>query len=383
VRLDDWLEEDSLRGMVDHVSFGDGWGSEFPMDSHSVAWSPLTGELYAVEHASRQVEVLAVVPDTDALKQLTDGWKEQQKGDGSLYWLRDRAARMLPPSLRDAEGADIPSQGRRYRVDLDDGRWWELGWDRPLGTYYAQLYAPGAPGGEDLPLDWKGTAFRELPDVADLEKATGLRVSHEVAVDLAVDKAWFPNEGRPPFLDAAEDFLRGHEPADRPWGADVDTDDGGRHDHPTRREAALLLWQHDLGQREAEVARKERQLASQLDATRGAAAVEPRWSLPPEPVIRLLNAQRQAMKSGLDAVADEFKLDREWARGVVTGEVAEVDLPHIAQVCEGFHCSPYDLWGKEDADTILHAYGPHLWPRMIEPLQQETGVDLGGPGVEL
>ena len=380
MRLEEWMDDDPARGAVDHVRFGDGWGTECPLDSYSVRWSPLTGELYAVDLGGGDVDVLAVIPDIDGLKQATSGWEAQQYAEGGLYWLRARVAAVLPPSLRDAEGAEQPAQGRRYRVDLEDGTWWELGWDRPLSTYYGQHYAPTAAEADDSPLAWKGTAFGELPDVDALARATGLEVPHEMAVDLAVDKAWFPNAGRPPFLDFAEDFVIPGSSTLEP----VSYDDDEFETSLTRREAILELRRRELDQREADIDRRERQLVSQEAALATLAPVEPRWSLPAEPVIRLLHAQQRVTKDGWDDVAQGFGLDAQWVKGVLSGEITEVDLPHIAELCEGVHCSPYDLWGKEDAQTVLHAYGPELWPRLIEPLQDEYGMNLDPPpGVDL
>lgn len=89
-----------------------------------------------------------------------------------------------------------------------------------------------------------------------------------------------------------------------------------------------------------------------------------------------------ALQAGTgDTMADVAKgcgLKADWAADVAAGRITEVDLPHIQEVCEGLHCSPYDLWGKDTAQAILHAYGPELWPRFIEPLEPPP-IELPGP----
>jgi len=60
---------------------------------------------------------------------------------------------------------------------------------------------------------------------------------------------------------------------------------------------------------------------------------------------------------------------------VVAGTVAEVAVDHVAQVCEGLHCTPYDLWGSAGARSIAHAYGPDDWPVDTEPLTAVNGEE--------
>ncbi|MFP5375770.1 MAG: hypothetical protein ACLGIO_03170 [Acidimicrobiia bacterium] len=76
--------------------------------------------------------------------------------------------------------------GARYEVDLPDGSWWELGWDPPLATFYAQLYA-AAPGDEP-PAAWHGTRPAQHPDVDSLEEALGWVVPAEIRSELEADR---------------------------------------------------------------------------------------------------------------------------------------------------------------------------------------------------
>ncbi|MGH9165469.1 MAG: hypothetical protein ACRDZW_08170 [Acidimicrobiales bacterium] len=78
--------------------------------------------------------------------------------------------------------------GARYEIDAEDGSWWELGWDPPLSTFYAQHY-----GGEsDEPALWHGTLPRQHRGVDSLEDALGWVVPGEVRADLEADRAAWP-----------------------------------------------------------------------------------------------------------------------------------------------------------------------------------------------
>lgn len=91
-----------------------------------------------------------------------------------------------PPSATDRMA------GARYEIDLEDGSWWELGWDPPLATFYAQHYG----GGElDEPVEWHGTRPGNHPDVDSLEDALGWVVPGEVRADLEADRAAWPGPG--------------------------------------------------------------------------------------------------------------------------------------------------------------------------------------------
>ena len=560
---------------TDHVWFGGDWRAEADGPTWAVSWAPATGRLSAVDD-SGVVEVLGVFADRRVVDELMAGWPEAQGEEGSLYGLRHRAAEAFhqAPLL----AADPPSRslGTRYRVELDDGRWWELGWDRPLATYYAQLHDP-IPYDPFTPPDllaWRGTSFGELPDVPALEQATGLTLSTDMAADLSADQAAFPAQAHPTLVAVPEAFVEAPAPREfRAWVESdpdrqvehvdlgsawiADSDDvrrlgwvpttgevyaanrqdaveilgiipsrslldaalhgavvrhgveGGLHwaraaireaeeellfgrvggydrDYaawlavePARRvphhdfgdgwtaeesgrvhrvswvpttgelyavelaereegfvevlgvfattaaieetvpnwdsrmpRSGSLYWLRDtigrgiserfdlanhspqalvrrngqLDMREAQLDgrakdldRRERQLASQHQAVATAIPVEPRWTLPAAPVAEILLAIQAGTGDDLPDVARGCGLDPTWAAEIASGQVTEVDVPHVQEVCEGLHCSPYDLWGKDAAQGILHAYGPELWPRLIEPLEPPP-VEL--PGLE-
>lgn len=80
--------------------------------------------------------------------------------------------------------------GARYEVDLPDGSWWELGWDPPLSTFYAQHYAANAGGGEPLAA-WHGTRPHQHPDVDSLEEALGWVIPAAIRAELDADRATF------------------------------------------------------------------------------------------------------------------------------------------------------------------------------------------------
>lgn len=139
------------------------------------------------------------------------------------------------------------------------------------------------------------------------------------------------------------------------------------------REAALDAREHDLDRRELRTGTWE----ASLRQARG--VIEPRWTLPAEPVKLQIDALLVQTKDDLATVARGINVEPEWAAGVMDGTITEVDLDHVQRLCEGLHCTPYDFWNAESGRSIAHAYGPELWPRYIEPLAEPPGPGLGGP----
>ena len=141
-----------------------------------------------------------------------------------------------------------------------------------------------------------------------------------------------------------------------------------------QRAALLHDWEQTLERREAALDAR----AAALDQVEG---VEPAWTLPSAPVAAQLRNLIIDTGDDVATVARGVGVEPEWARAVLTGQIDEVDIPHAQQLCEGLHCSPYDLFGADAARSIAHAYGPELWPRHIEPL--DSAIDLDPPGLDL
>lgn len=120
-------------------------------------------------------------------------------------------------------------------------------------------------------------------------------------------------------------------------------------------------------------------------------APEPRpdlaWSVPADGAAAQLRALVIDTGDDVGTVAKGIGVEPEWARGVLIGEITEVDLDHVQRLCEGLHCTPYDLFGADAGRSIAHAYGPELWPRYIEPLEHPAfdvpGAGAGAPAVGL
>lgn len=85
--------------------------------------------------------------------------------------------------------------GARYEVDLADGSWWELGWDPPLGTFYAQHWAAEADDACEPVVEWHGTRPTQHTEVDSLEEALGWVVPGEVRYELEADQAAWPRPG--------------------------------------------------------------------------------------------------------------------------------------------------------------------------------------------
>lgn len=143
------------------------------------------------------------------------------------------------------------------------------------------------------------------------------------------------------------------------------------------REAALDARERDLDRRDLRAETWE----SSLRASTG--VIEPSWTLPAEPVKAQIETLLVLTHDDLPTVARGINVEPEWAKGVMDGSITEVDLDHVQRLCEGLHCTPYDFWDAESGRSIVHAYGPELWPRYIEPLASPPGPDLGGPELGL
>jgi hypothetical protein len=126
---------------------------------------------------------------------------------------------------------------------------------------------------------------------------------------------------------------------------------------------------HEITERERDLDRLRRRLDAQAAALRTALDVQPSWTLPAGPLVEQIRCVQRGTGDSLELVAKGFGVEDWWADSLIVGKITDVDLEHIQQVCEALHCSPYDLWGVNDARRILHAYGPELWPRFIEPLE--------------
>ncbi len=93
-----------------------------------------------------------------------------------------------------APGADRMA-GARYEVDLDDGSWWELGWDPPLATFYAQHWGAGTDDDAEPVAEWHGTRPGQHRSVASLEDALGWVVPGQLRAELEADRAAFAPTG--------------------------------------------------------------------------------------------------------------------------------------------------------------------------------------------
>jgi hypothetical protein len=152
-----------------------------------------------------------------------------------------------------------------------------------------------------------------------------------------------------------------HEDAPDPGIASHDELDPDRFASQVQR---LALWEQELRQEDRRLADWGAWLQSQTPFT-------PAWSLPAEPVtaaLRTLYRDQYLGGGDIQAFATGFGLDPTETRQLLNGEVDEVDIDKITQLCEALKCSPYEVWEPEVARTILHAYGPERWPRYMEPL---------------
>ncbi len=135
-----------------------------------------------------------------------------------------------------------------------------------------------------------------------------------------------------------------------------------------RQAAALQSRSEDLDARELLLAEREARLDARA-AEPQASASPTVWSLPAAPAARQIHNLMVETGDDLPTVARGIGIDADWAAGVLTGVITDVDIEHVQRLCEGLHCTPYDMFGAKAGRSIAHVYGPELWPRYIEPLE--------------
>jgi hypothetical protein len=281
-------------------------------------------------------------------------------GDRRITTIEELATQMhrtLPPEvIADLEeaaaappGTDLSSDRpmeTRYRIDLGDSTWWELGWDKPLGTFFATRLADDDDLGHKAVED-HGNGLSAIGTVDRLAHIIGRPLPQDIAEELAADAAAHPFTSVPRFMPEADMLVITPDPADG-----------------SARQAELTRW-------EARLRAQEHQLEAWAASLSTQRSVEPAWTLPTAPFVAALRNLQTDMAGDSDlatfatglglgsALVEDLRADR---------LPAQLDIDQISQICEALRCSPYDLWGPDLAQRILHAYGPERWPSHIEPL---------------
>lgn len=69
-----------------------------------------------------------------------------------------------------------------------------VGWDRPLESFFVQVYDKSKAGTDGELIVWKGTSYRELPDIDDVRRIAGRYA--EITADTASTLYGDKDEGR-------------------------------------------------------------------------------------------------------------------------------------------------------------------------------------------
>lgn len=340
-----WVALDPDR-QTDHLDLGRVWIGDAG-DVRRLAWVPETGEVYAVD-AETRAEVLGVIPTRGLVDAALQGGAVRHGVEGGLHWAR--------AAVRAAEEEVL--FGRVGGWDTDYAAWLTREPARRVPHYDFGSRWTGEEGMPPHRVSWVPTTG-ELYEVEMGARGEGLVEPLGVfPTAAAVEEA------------AGGWAARMDEPGSLYWLRDtVGRSVTERFDLARQHPDALARRALELDAREDDLARRERQLLAQQEAVAAMVPGEPRWTLPVAPVSELLIAIQAATGDDMPDVARGCGLDPAWAADVVAGRITDVDVPHVQEVCEGLHCSPFDLWGEDDARGILHAYGPELWPRLIEPLE--------------
>jgi hypothetical protein len=139
-------------------------------------------------------------------------------------------------------------------------------------------------------------------------------------------------------------------------------------DGDTARASALEVRARELADWERRLDQRERQLDKRAAALDDAYGTEPAWTAPAEPIRCQFEWYLHVVGDPPERLAKGLDLEPEWVNGVLGGLITEVDLDHISRLCESLHCNPYDLWGSHVGRSLLHAYGPELWPTDTQAL---------------
>lgn len=108
---------------------------------------------------------------------------------------------------------------------------------------------------------------------------------------------------------------------------------------------------------------------AEISAVNGEPELERSWTVP---AARVATRIREILLDTGDdpaTVAQGLDVEPDWAVGVLTGEITDIDIDHVQRLCESLHCTPFDLFGAKAGRSIAHVYGPELWPRYLEPLE--------------
>lgn len=275
----------------------------------------------------------------------------------------DRVEQLVgePAPIEPADSPDAPAthgdrpMGTRYRIDLDDGTWWELGWDKPLGTFFATRFAEDSAVGDSV-LDDSGNQLSEIATIERLGEVIGRPVPGGIAQELAADATAHPFTSPPRFLPDAGMLVMTPDPSD-----------GSAH------QTELARW-------EARLRGQEARLEAWASSLTAQSTVEPVWELPAAPVVAALRNLQHDMagEDDLPTFAARLGFDDKLVDALRADRLPDsLDVGQIGRVCEALRCSPYDLWGPDLARRIQHAYGPEHWPSHIEPLAE--GRDVPAP----
>lgn len=233
-----------------------------------------------------------------------------------------------------------------YRVEGPNGSWWALSWDPSIGSYEAMQLTVDRNEVEQV-LAWHGAEPGELPSLHELRAAIDVDLPDALARRLEADANAAP---------AGEE------------GLDLSAAGGSTRLDPNETLAARATR---LDRWEADLARREREVESLAGTHRS--------TLPAAPVthvLRQLIGEPGFSTDDVATFAQGLDLEVRFTDDLLTGRTRDVSIEQISALCEGLHCSPFDLWGAELARTVLHAYGPERWPRYIEPLDEGGNVAI-------
>lgn len=215
------------------------------------------------------------------------------------------------------------------------------------------------------------------------EVINGLPTNEPFRLEPAVLQRWLADTGITPgsprrLAAAPEHRLRPvpNQGWDAPAFAHAD------HVEPVSRASGLEVRARELADWERRLDQRERRLDKRAAALEDALGIQPAWTAPAEPLRAQFEWYLQVTGDPPATLAKGLDLEPAWLESVLARGTTEIDLDHIQRLCESLHCSPYDLWGDRVGRSLLHCYGPEMWPTDIEPLTggyRDTEAPRRGP----
>lgn len=88
--IHEFYDEDPRRRSSPEVDFGVMWIDSAPYPKHRVSWIEATGEVYAMNLTTSEIDLIGTLPTRGDVEAALDGWEHGPLNDKYLHWVRAR-----------------------------------------------------------------------------------------------------------------------------------------------------------------------------------------------------------------------------------------------------------------------------------------------------